>query len=81
MEVIASMTATSESAPAPPAERPSSAPMDRRQFMEWLGVSNWWVTKYTVRKEDPLPWIGTAKAQRILESDAIEWLRRNKGAK
>ena len=73
------MTAQPQSTIEPPAQAPSPSLMDREQFKEWLGVSEWWVIRYTSRTEDPLPWIGTARARRIYEPDAIAWLRRNNG--
>lgn len=74
---------TIEPANAPPACTPDGPTplMDRGQLKKWLGVSEWWVTRYTAREVDPLPWIGTAKIRRISEADALDWLRRNNGAK
>lgn len=68
---------------APPArEAVGPTPLlNRAQLKNWLGVSEWWVTRFTAREVDPLPWIGTAKIRRISEADVLDWLRRNNGAK
>lgn len=52
--------------------------LDIPQFCEWAQVSIWFVKHYSKRKSDPFPVIGTARNKRIVPSEAIEWMRRNK---
>lgn len=83
VEVNASMNDTPVSAlalvGAAPAEQVEQL-MTPDQVMEWLGVSRWWIDKYSTRAQDPLPWIGTKRIRRMQPSALITWMARNQDA-
>jgi len=74
--VIASMTHFP--AITSPAETASLDPLlTPDQVQEYMGVSRWWIDKYSRRANDPLPWIGTPRVRRMRHSTLLAWLARN----
>lgn len=82
LEVSASMSKTpANAAPASPPISVDEELLDVAGVRAFVGgakpVSGWWIDKYSRRKEDPLPWIGTKRLRRMRKIALIAWMERN----